>query len=319
MSLRKWQFVNNTFLSATEGNYELARVVFVYTHNALNSRKDDGPFWQNLFDQFDPVYLAYIEAYDNWRASSNTQQGKTVGLNQQLEALRRKVNRWIDQIDDIHPEDTPRFRELFPNLRAPFTLGRQETRISAVAQLLSNLGNEAALAAVKADVQAFYDDLILARDIQKGARSITKEGSEAVDVARQAACVELYGVLGLLMNHYRQNPDDIVAFFDLTSIRNTTQVNFADSQIDPLAIEFITRRTFTEEQTLILSNTGNASLLFYLTDRKDKAPGEGQGLVVAPLTEVEVQASTLGNLDNRFLLVRNESELTNGSYEVVVM
>lgn len=316
MSDRAWIFLLNPFHTATEKSYEQMRKIVVYTLGQLQARMAGSAFFTELYNLLLPVSTAYIAAFDAWKGQGGMQQGDTLSLKQKLEQLSKNVGKWMDKIDDIHEQDTPRFKQLFPHMRVPFQSGKQENRISAVQALITNIGDEDELQEVKGEIEIFYDSLTATRNTQKQSIGETDEKVQALEAQRILLGQTLYKILGRLMTEYATDPLQIEPIFDLSLIRQQEQTVFTDNILEPNKTQFIVRRHFKEGQFVKLMNTGNTELKFYLAKKKDDAPGNVSA-TLSPGVETTVLASALGNIaEQRNLMVRNMSEELDGAYEV---
>lgn len=310
-----WSYLINPILSVTEDSYRLAVRVSVYHIGALKSKAGD-PFYEKLITDYQPLHDTLVNNYQNWKAATGGQQGKTLTVNQLLRVLSSsKARQWDIATQMVHSINTENYKKIFPRRRIPFQQGSQTEKLTAVESLAKAIGNDAALAAVKSDAEKFYTQLYNALETQKG--SIAQKGtfSDEVETARIAMCTGQYANLGALINKYAASPEYINQFFDLIAIRRGTQVIFT-GDTKPLETENILKHTFGEDDNVKLENEGVTVLIFFLAAQKDDEPGTTT-ITVMPGTEITVKASALGDIKtNTFLNVRNTDAINKGEWTV---
>jgi hypothetical protein len=138
----------------------------------------------------------------------------------------------------------------------------------------------------------------------------------ALEASRVTSSVAQFVDLGTLIIKYPTSPESIEKFFDLESIRNATQTEFNGS-LDPGETKLIAKRSFGETDQILLSNTGDSKLKFYLAQTKDLGPGTV--FVEMNKGEQTVLASALGDLENAYLKVLNTDALVAGSYTIKLL
>ncbi|HEY4786461.1 MAG TPA: hypothetical protein VIH57_10450, partial [Bacteroidales bacterium] len=230
--MKTWNFLQNQFLHASDGSYYVGMSISTYHDNALDKMKSE-PVVLGLYNFYHPLHLDYKTAYSTWETQGGTQQGETLNLYQLLNLLNNtKVPRWDVKIQNQYDSKTPAYKRLLPNHRKPFQQGAQSERIQAVKSLSEAIGSDLLLADVKTDIDSFYVLLEAAYNAQKGNKSLSKNTTNNLELARQAMCAGQYADLGALMQKYSTTPEVIAQYFDLQSIRRSQQVLFT-GQLKP--------------------------------------------------------------------------------------
>ncbi|HEX3007913.1 MAG TPA: hypothetical protein VHO90_09895, partial [Bacteroidales bacterium] len=178
------------------------------------------------------------------------------------------------------------------------------------------IGSDEALAAVKADVSAYFNKLDAARTTQKTSKSTTVKLSNALEDSRVAVCTGQFVDLGSLIQKYPNSPITIESFFDLATIRSSKQSEYTGT-IAPEESKFIVKHTFEDDDEIMLSNTGDSKLRFYLAPRKDSDCGTV--FIEMNKGEQTLLASSLGDLDNPYLKVFNADALLSGSFTIKIL
>ncbi|HEX3007430.1 MAG TPA: hypothetical protein VHO90_07420 [Bacteroidales bacterium] len=311
--MRPWLNAQNPFLNATEENYHDAHQISVFHENALNAAKGD-PGILTLYNNYHPIHLDFLDKYNKWKTQGGLQEGDTDDLVDLLLTLRgEKIRDWDVRIQNIYNLNTSQYTRLLPDRRAPFQQGGQGDRIEAVKSLLAAMGTDEKLTTVKADVNTFFLKLDAAFGQQKTSKSTTTDLALAMEASRVSMCVGQFVDLGSLIIKYPTSPESIEKFFDLATIRRGAQTEFTGT-LKPEQTKVIAKHSFNEGDQIILNNTGDSKLRFYLAQKKDLEAGTI--FVEMNKGEQTVLASALGKIEDTYLKVFNSDALVSGSYTV---
>jgi len=315
MFKRVWIFLMNPFTIATKNNYATALEISTFANAALDEAKSD-PDILELYNYYHPVHQGYVERYNAWLAHGGVQKGKTATLKQLLEKSTENIDKWELNIAVALGRDTPEYLELFPQGRSPFNQGKQTDRIAAFKALGTNLTGIAALAITKTAVDDYYEQLATANNSQKGSKTTTDTLSDAVEAMRKTMCEGQMRVYGGLVQKYFTNLELVGNFFDLEKIREGTQTEFVGS-LRGGETKMIVKRKLEQTDQLELGNTGMTTIMYYLVHTKTGQP-TGPVFQIIPGDSLDIYASQMGDLNNHFLMVRNLSPDTAGSYKLII-
>ena len=319
--MANWHFSSNTFLIVTAGSTKTLMILSPDHRARLLSESTD-PDILAILGIYAPIDTALAGKYQNWSMATGMYAGATLVFENLLYELgHAKLESWIPQVQVVFGESTPEYKSLFPNGKATFNKGAYDIRINAIKTLGTALGTYPALAAVKIDVDDFYDTILAARIDQQKKEEDVRKMSALLEVARVTTCEEMYSNLGKLMSKFKKTPGDIERFFDLSLIQNppkdkdTASIILAGGDTGNLLAEGFTGTTLIK-----IYNTGETSGVFFTSDSATGLCPEGQGLVLAPNSNTEVAVSALGgDPANTFLNVTNLDALNQGSYSVVIL
>lgn len=325
MATSVWGFLHNPFLTRGGRNYKVAYELAKFTDAALFARIGD-PYFNGLYIIFHPLFQSLEAEYNDWESQRGIQKGSTASLDNLLEQLSTndeaneilsKINEWQVAVQAVFPKITPTYIAIFPLGSAPFMNGEKDARIAAVAALSVTLGGYPALAAVKANVDAFLALLNAARLTQQGKISDTATDSDEVSVAVETAMVGMFAVYGSLINHFAATPESAGALFDLELLRNLPQTRFIGS-VAALQTKFIVKRTLDNQRKVKLTNSSSHELTFSVTSEKND-PVEG-GFVLAGNEDVTLNWGQLKqHEDSTYLKVYNPSPDAVGHYRVDIL
>ena len=226
---KPWQYATNQFLNATKKSYLLALILSKAHDSYLLQKTIDFPLdpdWSLLYARYHPLHVAYSASYAQWVASGGSLKGKTKSLKLFFKGMPAYLDLWIGEIVKFHPKASPRYMELLPQERKPFTKGKIETKINAISALSDVIGSEADLSGLKILVDDAFTEVDNIRIAQGGAKSTKGTGSTNVETARISAMNMQYRNLGFLMDKYFETPLLIEPCFDLLNLRKGVQSLF---------------------------------------------------------------------------------------------
>lgn len=314
---KPWLFLLNCILTACLRSYRLAVRISTF-HLAALLAASGNLFFLGLYDSYLPFHTALTTQYNSWIAQGGIQSGQTLTLKQLFLQLRQlKIQAWMAAVAVIYPIETLRYQTIFIHGKAPYTNGKQTTIISNVMALSELIGTDILLAAVQTSVTNFYTNLYNANISQKGSKTTTKTMSSGVLAAVTAMAIEQFGNLGSLIRYYAATPLLIGPFFDLMAIRYAKQILFT-GLVKKLSPKTIAKRTFLPAQKLRLENPGTTTLWFYLAATKGAHAGLTY-IILLPGENIDVFVTTLGALNNLYLMVYNTDGTAKGQYLVEVL
>lgn len=309
---KTWFYLVNVFANATAGSFENAYRISVYHYAALKAGKSN-PLVAQMLASYEPIHLAFVEAYNHWKQQGGEQLSDTQHLEQLLKELSKKIKPWDVAVQNVYASDTPAYKRLLPHGRSTFQKGSQTQKLTALENLSDAIGDDKDLAKTKAAVDAFIALVQPVFANQKVAINTTGNHSDDVEEKRVAMCVAQYSNLGLFIYKFPSNPSIAEGYFDLQHIRTNAQTDFS-AQLKANEVHFIAKRTFDADDTIALYNTGTTSICFYLGNKKEAIPAETVVTINAGDNKT-INAKDLGDtVTLHYLIVKNEDGL-GGSFE----
>ena len=314
--LKIWSFESNPFLNVSKKNFKKAIKISTYTDAQLFARKAD-PFFGPIYLSYHVFHLAFVAAYNTWKAQGGTQKGSTALVEIKLSQLSPgKIGEWDSSIQRVFKKNTPDYIAILPNGHKPYQTGDKLMRINAIEQLKKNLTSIVSLEAVLTDVTTFYDEIVLANTIQEGNKGTKDTYSAAVMLIIKSTMEELYAILGDCMRHYKTNPVEVGIIFDLETIRNGQQSVFIRNVP-------INRHSMIVERTLLPTDSfdaivdGPTALGFYRAINKtDSSNGYTVVTVDSHMNKTILGSDFKTDIANKFLCVVNSSTIAAGHCEL---
>jgi len=224
MARKPWHFFINSFEIATRGSYKKALSLGA-SHLAQLSANQGDPVIAALLASFTPVWEAYKLADLNLRSTLGNYKGDTQRVRELFTFLNTtKLPYWEPRIWMHHPRSEPESVALLPRGRRAFQKGAYVQRIQAIKALGKQCEEISDLQLLSVDILAFHAEIEAARVAQlTNGRAKTANLRTVLEAARLALCAELYGNMGGLMQHYRNNPEHCARYFKLRLVRKKGQ------------------------------------------------------------------------------------------------
>ncbi len=314
---RLWHYLINTFLVCTQFSYRSMKKIGDFTVNALFAVSST-PFFYDLYTALVEPVNDFKAKYLAWVTALGEQESDTTALYLEIESLRsEKIRKWDIKIQSVYDIKTPGYVRLLPNRRKPFQVGSQEDIMTTVQALGERLIGETALVPLKVEVMAFGVTMQELYDEQKASIGLSGTSSTAVEEARITLGQELFSTVGLLMSHFKTNPESIASFFDLQTIRNFEQ-SIWNRKVGPKKLISLFKRTLAPTEQIKITNQALAPLRFAFLLNKD----DEMGLVyveVPPLSSTIKEVSDFGPSSNIFFKVLNITPDTQGKFFLIII
>lgn len=310
-------YLVNVFLNSTKRSYFKALTLSQFHDAALLGASSDA-YFAGLSAVYHPLHHDYVTKYSIWKMKFTTAKSKTNILYQLIKELSStKIDNWDIAVQNIYNHKTTQYKALFSNGRKPFQTGKITNRIGAIKNLSDMMDGDAALATIKADVDAFW---ILIKDAAKEQKTAISERNVAknnLEDARILICEEMYANLGSLISKYKKTPEKAGDYFDLNTLRITAQTHYT-KLIKSLKIYKICKHTFKEGDKINIYNNGLTDLIFYIAQHKEDKPTE-TSFTIASGEEKEIPVSLLGDITNKLLMAYNPDENETGEFELDIL
>ena len=260
--LRSDDFFNNT----TDGNYLLAKKIFdSYDLKLLSGIAD--PAVQTLYTDNHVICSAYDAAYSVWDVLRSTNKGVTHSAALLLDQLMStKAKAWDTAIQQVYTQDTSNYISLMPNHRIPFQTGTGLSRVIAVENLVSAIGTDPLLSAIKTSVQTFLTQLLAARTKHQSQWVAIEKALLVLETTRKSAGSSmLLGFATLLGIHYL-NPKEIDVYFPIEYLTYKKQVSYERTLVDQKPSAIFKRKMDIDKQTIDTVNNSDFTVRIYFTN-----------------------------------------------------
>ncbi len=261
-----WPRSVNFFLPFIHESYINAETIINFTDNALLVADAD-PAILSLYSFFHPLKVNFGAAYIVWSGLRSSSPGNTLGVTQLLDELSSTYARqWDTSIQNIYGIKTTQYKALMPHHRTPFQTGTIAKRVHALNDLITAIGTDASLAAVKTSVTTFLTLLTTAMGKQSGQLSNIDTAIIALDAASLAAAHGLFFVYGGLVSRYYLIPSTIDTFYEVSMLHNTPQMAFIAKLKLPKPRKICRRKMDTVGTKLKFTLEGDADAYAFYTN-----------------------------------------------------
>lgn len=312
------QALQNTFLSSTEGNFDLYRDCSEHTDEALLSKISD-PFFAGQYNFFHPFHVAFMGRFNAWHAAEGDQQGDTRAVNLLLQELQSThIDLWDRKIQDVYNKHTPRYKSLLPNGHAPFQHGSQENKIDAVSALILNMGNDVSLATVKGLAQRFLDDVATAQSTKKGKFTTTDTDSAEVEVTRVKGAQAMFKCMSDLNSNFFEDPSRSMPYFNWEALHPGTQKEFMLT-IKPGTVKLVAKRKLVAGTPVMIENMSTATAQAFCGETKEATSPAGNSITVEGDKTTDVTAEQIGNAaETPYIIVKNLDANVKAHIRIVI-
>ncbi|MCX6352191.1 MAG: hypothetical protein NTX03_10050 [Bacteroidetes bacterium] len=310
-----WSFASNIFEVVTRGNFKKMSDIGE-SHLAKLQAQDAQPDILDMYNQEHPLVSDYSNAYNLWKSKKDLSQEDTQNFTEDIEELRTtKIENWETDIRKVYKKYTSRYKGIFPKGRKPFQSGEYFIRVQAVEQLITKIGDDVALAAVKTDVEAFYATFLLHFQKQDANANIISNLSADLEIKRLLLAAILFKTLGKLMSKYSDNPIQVESYYDLTLIRKINTTHPKITKTLAKGATFNWPINFTEETIIRVKNLGLVPI--HVGRAEHAADPITAGDIVQPNDTTDIVMSTIGV--GAFLNFTNEDIISKAKFHAEVL
>ena len=193
-----------------------------------------------------------------------------------------EIRKWDVDIQAFYPRETPTYRLLLPDFRKPFQNGSIEDRVKAVRNLVSAIGTDASLAAVKTDVQTFLGLLTTAMDKQGGLFTSIETATTDLETARLAAAEGMMYVYGKFVSKYYKDLKLMESYFPVDLLQRIMQVFFV-ATLKNNKVRFLFKRKMDIETDLLqIRSVGKNAVVGFFNNGLTTLLADGDLFVLIP-------------------------------------
>jgi len=222
-----WQYLSNQFDAVTKNSYPKLDVLAKDHLTKLDNRRSSNQQVDQLYLGFQQAYQIFSAAYNAWQNSEDVYNSLTAQLDALLEQLSsEKLEDWRLEIQRFYRRHTIEYKRLFFNGGTDaFHRGKKDLRIRRVKRLAQSLATDSNFGTLHAEVMQFYNDLEAARTAQQKQEQEVQHLATQLRGARERVVKLMHRNLGMLLYVHWENLEDVLNYFQMDLIRNTTSSN----------------------------------------------------------------------------------------------
>ena len=287
MQTVEWPHSQNWFIPMANRNKIGAKSIFdAFDFNLHRDITD--PDILKMYNFFHPLYSIFSTANHNWSMlkSSNISSTKSVA-NVTDELASTKIRFWDNSIQMVYPLGSLRYVALLPHRRGIFQSGTINSRLTAINNLVDEIGSDAALATLKLDVIAYQTLLSTSMSGRKGHIISIDEAINALTLATLGAAEGMYWVHGGMEQKFYKTPTSMDIYFPIDLMTTMTQTDFTFTLTNTDPHKAFKRKFDVLTQKIHGSNLGEGKVKFYFTNGMTSTIGIGDLFVIMDSNTIE--------------------------------
>ncbi len=251
------------------------------------------------------------------------QKGATLTLDQVIALFKKTMSDKKGAIaDKVGGFDTPVFLEFYPHGSSEYTLA-PKTEMAVLTHRVKTAATTHSVAlgaTLTALLQGFESSWQTSLDNQQQKMGSVDDNRTEREVAITEVQMALLLAIHTIALKFPANVGECSAFFNFSLLlrRAHTEMEVFTGTLAANAKTAVLNRSLTDDVKLKVVNTDdNAPLIVYLAATAGEEP-DGVFVKVKPGKSRNLKPSSLGSLDNTFLMLLNDSAVNEGSYKVEV-
>jgi hypothetical protein len=321
MANETWSYLLNPWEIGTRNNFKKAAIAITDHDDKLNAGIAD-PKIAAIFNRFHPFRVSFETLFTQWNSAKAGHSGSTRAVKILLKQLSgTKIRAWDVAIQKEYPLDTSTYKGLMPSRRGPFQTGSTDMRIQALDSLVANIGDDAKLRDLKAEIITFTGQLKAARTLQQGKEQVTPDLSGRLERQRVLTTTEMHRDMGSLLEMYADNPARIESYFQVSLIRKRSKAKETEPESIAVTVEPLqtlkVEVVFGDTSRFWLFNYSEVPVTVFVSGEVPVLPANPYILEAG--AEAEKDAAELGEKGSRFLFIKNNNPDIKAELELAVI
>ena len=316
-----WSYLLNPHEIVTRNNFKKADILIVDHDDKLFAGIGD-PKIAAIYNRFHPFRVAFETLFTQWNSAKAGHSGSTRAVKILLKQLSgTKIKAWDIVIQKEYPNDTSTYKGILPKRLGPFQTGSTDMRIQALESLIGNIGEDAKLRDVKAEIITFTGQLKGARTLQQGKEQVTPDLSSQLERQRVLSTTEMHRNMGSLLELYADNTARIESFFQVSLIRKRSKAKQTEPESIAVSVEPLQTVkvdvVFGDTSRFWMFNYGEVPVTVFVSGEDPLQPPAP--FILEAGAEIEKDASELGLAGSRFFYVKNNNPDITAELEMAVI
>ena len=263
-----------------------------------------------MYTIYKPINIGLNKAIIGHEASFNQRTAETTDIKTFEAGISDEVNIWWRKITDVYEKGTTKFNTLWAGGNTSFYKKSRQSNINRMSTLVTAIGSDASLAALKTIVEnylATYQSLVTAQTSDK---TSVKSGKTDIDIALDAATTGLWYVYSGLLMVFLPEVSKATAFFPMELIRRADKLREYRLLVPMASSRKICSRKWKIGDKITMVNNRDVDLEIGLTADSSVLPTTWYTLPAN--TTVNIIPADLGDTHNKFVIVKNIDLTTTG-------
>ncbi len=310
MATRGSNLEKNPFKRAMVSSYSVAGQISQFLDDTLNANQASDSRIADLYTIYKPINIGLNKAIIGHEASFNQRTAETTDIKTFEAGISDEVNIWWRKITDVYEKGTTKFNTLWAGGNTSFYKKSRQSNINRMSTLVTAIGSDASLAALKTIVEnylATYQSLVTAQTSDK---TSVKSGKTDIDIALDAATTGLWYVYSGLLMVFLPEVSKATAFFPMELIRRADKLREYRLLVPMASSRKICSRKWKTGDKVTMVNNREVDLEIGLTADSAVLPTTWYTLLAN--TTVNIIPADLGDTHNKFVIVKNIDLTTTG-------
>ena len=316
----RWKYIDSQMEIETRKSVRKAVVLSIYHDTGLLVLVASYPSLQARYDLYHPAHLELVAGYNTLDSTDGAKQGDRLTFEQFFSAAKLLLTTaWIPAILIVYKKVSARYKSIFPNGLKPFNRGGIDEKIESFNILSKNIGVDVNLATIKTSVDGTYNQLLLARNNQLGAKLTTAISSVNLEVLRSTAMNLQYRNTGFVMDSLFDHRETILPLIiDLVTLREKEQSVYTGHILHGITIDVLSH-TFLASDSIRVKIVGNGKFKLFLSSTSKGVDSTSISINANLKTDILVSGFNVTDfLNHRFLNLMSESD-DSASYRIELL
>ncbi len=306
----------NPFKRAMRASIEIAGTISAFLRATLEAKKGDDERIEDLHDYFVPYDDALQEEVLRQSGDLLERRAHTKQTNITIKGLQPHLRKWMRLTENVYEVDSEEFMRLFIGGTKDFYKGPRFSKLGRLKTLILGIGNDLALAAVKAMVQERVDvftgnsntqtDKVMnVKTNSANVKKIVEESSEAI----------WYVYLGLLMI-FIKNSKLALAFLPMELIYKAAKQKIYTKVVKAKTKMKLCNHRFKRGEKVTITNNKKVDLWVGLA--RDAKTNDIVWYLIKGGDTANIDAELLGDLRYKYVMCLNKSGKVSGNITFVI-
>lgn len=283
---------------------------------ALNSQSGTDTRIADEATYLQPVDGVLQQGGIDYIASFDSRTGATQTLEEFEKGTPAEVKVWWRMLTDVCPEGTPKFNVLWGHGSTYFYKNSRTTNVANMNALVTNIGTDASLSALKTRVEAYIVTYKGKIDTQTGDKTEVKTDSSSFKTAVDNSAKALFIVYCGLVRIFEADMAKVLAFFPMELIYIASKMREYRRLIPKASRRKICRRSWKIGDKIKLVNNRMVTLYIGLASGKDGEVATWYKLEGGKT--VDLIPSDLGVTSLKAVIVQNNDITAQGDITITI-
>ncbi|MEI6488265.1 MAG: hypothetical protein WCP52_04850 [Bacteroidota bacterium] len=310
MATRGSNLEKNPFKRAMESSYSVAGQISQFVDDILDTNQGVDTRIADLYTYYKPINIGLNKAVIEHNASFNQRTAETTDIKTFEAGIPAEVKIWWKKLTDVYNEGTTKYNILWAGGNTSFYKSSRQTNIDRMNTLVTAIGADASLAALKTIVENYLTTYKALVKAQTSDKTSVQTGKSDIDIARDAATNGLWYVYSGLMMVYLPVVSKVIAYFPMELIYKANKMREYRLLVPMASSRKICIRRWKTGDKITMVNNREVDLEIGLTADSSVLPTTWYTLPAN--ATANVIPADLGATTNKFVIVKNIDLTTTG-------